>query len=71
MLKNMRQFKASDDVDALKNLAEEFIDIVNVHHPLLEFICDEIVNLIISLEKMNDKIQEVILKSKTKRDLYE
>lgn len=71
MLKNMRQFKSNEDSESLKNLAEECIDIINVHHCLLKPFSSRLAEIMIILEKMNMDLENVIIKSKNKRELYE
>lgn len=71
MLKNVKQFKSNDDVDALKNLAEEFIDIGNVHHQLQKFITKELVGLMIKIDHMIECVTRVLEESKNKKELYE
>lgn len=71
MLKNVKQFKSSDDVDALKNLAEEFIDIGNVHHQLQEFISKELVGLMVQIDRMTSRLTRVLESSADKKALYE
>lgn len=67
----MKQFKPNDDVDALKNLAEEFVDVGNVHHQLQEVISQEIVRIMIHIQEMITTIVQILENSETKRDLYE
>ena len=67
----MKQFKPNDDVDALKNLAEEFVDVGNVHHQLQEVISREIVRIMIHIQEMITTIVQILESSETKRDLYE
>lgn len=67
----MKQFKPNDDVDALKNLAEEFVDVGNVHHQLQEVISREIVRIMIHIQEMITTIVQILENSETKRDLYE
>ena len=70
MLKNVKQFKSSDDVDALKNLAEEFVDLGNVHHQLQEFISEQLVKIMILLKEIIENVVYFIQSSKTKKELY-
>ena len=71
MLKNVKQFKSNDDVDALKNLAEEFVDIGNVHHQLQEFISEELANVMVKLETIIANVISVLKASKNKEELYQ
>lgn len=71
ILKNINQFKPNDDVEAMKNLVEEYVDISNVHRPFLDIISNKVVDLMITLEQMNERVINVISKSCTRRELYE
>jgi hypothetical protein len=57
-------------VDALKNLAEEFVDIGNVHHQLQEYISQEIVRLMLFIQQMSKEVIKILGKSNDKKDLY-
>jgi hypothetical protein len=71
ILKNINQFKPNDDVEAMKNLVEEYVDISNVHRPFLEIISSKVVDLMITLEEMNQRVIDVISKSRTRKEMYE
>ena len=71
MLKNMRQFKSNEDSESLKNLAEECIDILNVHSCLLEPVSSRLAEIMITLEKMTLQVEDVICKSKNRRELFQ
>lgn len=70
MLKNVKQFKSNDDVDALKNLAEEFVDLGNVHHHLQQYISQELVKIMLKLKDIIKNLQYFIKSSKNKKELY-
>ena len=70
MLKNVKQFKSNDDVDALKNLAEEFVDLGNVHHHLQQYISEELVKIMLNLKEIIENIHSFIKNSKNKKELY-
>jgi RNA processing factor Prp31 len=71
MLKNVKQFKSSDDVDALKNLAEEFVDLGNVHHELQDYISKELVRLMRRIDTITENISNILKMSSNKKELYE
>ena len=71
ILKNINQFKPNDDIDAIKNLVEEYIDISNVHRPLLDYISDKVTDLMITVDEINERVIQIVSESKGKRELYE